>query len=126
MKVIKTTEAPAAIGPYVQGKVVQGILYSSGQLGMNPVTGELVSPLIEKQTGQVMENIKALLAAGDSSFEKIIKTTCFLSDMENFGIFNEVYSSYFEGEFPARSCVEVARLPKDALVEIEFIAETNS
>lgn len=126
MKVIKTTQAPAAIGPCVQGKVVQGILYSSGQLGMNPVTGELVSSLIEKQTGQVMENIKAILAAGDSSFEQIIKTTCFLSDMEDFGIFNEVYSSYFEGEFPARSCVEVARLAKDALVEIEFIAETNS
>lgn len=123
MKKIETAKAPSAIGPYVQGNIVNGLLFSSGQIPINPATGDVEETTIEKQTKQVMENIKAILDTIEGDFDSIVKTTCFLSDMENFGIFNEVYGSYFGDKLPARSCVEVARLPKDVLVEVEIIAE---
>lgn len=126
MKKIETVKAPSAIGPYVQGNIVNGLLFSSGQIPINPATGEVEETTIEKQTKQVMENMKAILETINGDFSSIVKTTCFLSDMENFGIFNEVYGSYFGETLPARSCVEVARLPKDVLVEVELIAEVKN
>ena len=123
MKKIETTKAPGAIGPYVQGNIVNGVLYASGQIPINPASGEVEAETIEKQTKQVMENIGGILTTINGDYTDIIKTTCYLSDMENFGIFNEVYGSYFDQTLPARSCVEVARLPKDVLVEVEIIAE---
>lgn len=123
MKKIETIKAPGAIGPYVQGNIVDGILYASGQIPINPASGEVEESTIEKQTKQVMENIAGILETIEADYNHIIKTTCYLSDMENFGIFNEVYGSYFIDSLPARSCVEVSRLPKDVLVEVEIIAE---
>lgn len=122
MKKIETKKAPAAIGPYVQGNIHNGLLYASGQIPIFPETGEIKGKTIEEQTEQVMENIKQLLIVGGSSFESVVKTTCFLSDMENFTRFNEIYARYFPGNLPARSCVAVAGLPKEVLVEVEVIA----
>lgn len=126
MKKVETNQAPAAIGPYVQGNIVNGLLFSSGQLPMDPKTGELVEPTIEAQTKQAMENIRGILASMDLDFNAVVKTTCFLSDIHHFAKFNEVYGTYFTENLPARSCFEVACLPKDALVEIEFIAEVKA
>ena len=119
--VISTEKAPAAIGPYSQGIKACSLIITSGQLPIDPATGAFPET-IEEQTRQSLENCKAVLAAGGASMENVIKTTVFLSDMNNFAAMNGVYATFFEGTCPARSAVEVARLPKDALVEIECIA----
>jgi 2-iminobutanoate/2-iminopropanoate deaminase len=120
-QIISTDKAPGAIGPYSQGVVVNNMLFTSGQIPLNPQTGAMAEG-IEEQTKQSLENVKAILAAHGLGMENIIKTTVFLSDMNNFAKMNEVYKQFFTGDFPARSAVEVARLPKDAMVEIEAIA----
>ena len=122
MKKIYTENAPAAIGPYSQAMEVNGLIFTSGQIPINPKTGEVVSGGIEAQTKRICENLKAVLAAAGTSLEKVIKTTCFLSDMNDFAAFNGVYAEYFT-EKPARSCVAVRTLPKNVLAEIEVIAE---
>ena len=124
MKQISTDKAPAAIGPYSQGFVSGNILFSAGQIPLNPVTGEIVGEDISAQTEQVMKNLGAILEAAGSSYGKTLKTTCFLSDMGDFAAFNEVYGKYFTGK-PARSCVAVKTLPKNVLVEVEVIAEVE-
>ena len=122
MKKISTDKAPAAIGPYSQGIVVNNLLFSSGQIALDPKTGEVVGTTIEEQTEQVMKNLGALLAEAGSSYEKTVKTVCFLADMGDFAAFNEIYGNYFT-EKPARSCVAVKTLPKNVLCEVEVIAE---
>ena len=122
MKKISTDKAPAAIGPYSQGIVVNNWLFSSGQIALDPKTGEVVGTTIEEQTEQVMKNLGALLAEAGSSYEKTVKTVCFLADMGDFAAFNEIYGNYFT-EKPARSCVAVKTLPKNVLCEVEVIAE---
>ncbi len=121
MKAISTPFAPQAIGPYVQGNQHGNLVYTSGQI---PLTkdGVLAGDDIKTQTNQVMKNIEAILIEAGTDMNRIIKTTCFLSDMNNFAQFNEIYASYFDRNLPARSCVEVARLPRDVLVEVEVIA----
>ena len=121
MKETKTNNAPAAIGPYSQAIEYNGIVYTSGVIGVNPATGE-VGETIEEQTTQVFENLKGLLADAGSSLDQAIKTTVFIKNMDDFGKINEIYMKHFKEPFPARSCVEVARLPKDVLLEIECIA----
>ena len=121
MKKIVTTEAPAAIGPYSQGMVFGDMVFSSGQIPVIPATGEVAGATIAEQAEQSCKNVGAVLAAGGASFETVIKTTCFLADMEDFAAFNEVYARYFTSK-PARSCVAVRELPKGALCEIEAIA----
>ena len=121
MKKIYTESAPAAIGPYSQAISHGGLLFTSGQIPIDPATGTVHAEGITEQTEQVMKNLAAVLSVGGSSFEKAIKTTCFLSDMANFAAFNEVYAKYFT-EKPARSCVAVKELPKGVLVEVEVIA----
>ncbi len=120
-KPITTEKAPAAIGPYSQAVRVGNLVFTSGQLPINPETGEMPES-IEEQTKQSLENVKAILEAEGLGMENIVKTTVFLSDMNNFVKMNDIYKTYFQGDFPARSAVQVARLPKDALVEIEAIA----
>lgn len=120
-KIINTDKAPAAIGPYSQGTIINNMIYTSGQLPIDVKTGEMPST-IEEQTRQSLENAKAIIEAAGSSMGKVIKTTVFLSDMNNFAAMNGVYKEFFTGDYPSRSAVEVARLPKDALVEIEVIA----
>lgn len=122
MKKIETTNAPAAIGPYSQGYIVNGLLFTSGQIPLNPATGEIVGTTIEEQTHQVMKNLGALLEAADLTYENVVKTTCFLADMGDFAAFNAVYAEYMTGK-PARSCVAVKTLPKNVLCEVELIAE---
>lgn len=122
MKTIQTTNAPAAIGPYAQGKVVNGLLFASGQVPLDPKSGEVVGEDITAQTKQVLQNIHGILEAAGVGFNAVVKTTCFLKDMNDFSAFNEVYATAFQESYPARSAVEVARLPKDVLVEIEVIA----
>jgi 2-iminobutanoate/2-iminopropanoate deaminase len=121
MNIINTTNAPAAIGPYSQGIVVNNLFYSSGQIPLT-AEGALVEGTIEEQTHQVFANLKAVLEEAGASFETVVKATVFLSDMNEFAPFNDVYGEYFSAHKPARSCVEVARLPKDVKVEIEVIA----
>lgn len=121
MKTISTTNAPAAIGPYAQGIVVNGIFYSSGQIPLT-AAGEMVEGDIVAQTNQVFENLKAVLEAAGSSLDKVVKTTVFMGDMNDFAAMNETYAKHFGDHKPARSAVEVARLPKDVKVEIEVIA----
>ncbi|MPQ27239.1 2-iminobutanoate/2-iminopropanoate deaminase [Bacillus paralicheniformis] len=120
-KVVQTKEAPAAIGPYSQGIVVNNMFYSSGQIPLTP-SGEMVAGDITEQTHQVFRNLKAVLKEANASLETVVKATVFLADMNQFAEVNEVYGQYFDTHKPARSCVEVARLPKDALVEIEVVA----
>lgn len=122
MKVVSTDKAPAAIGPYSQAMIVNGLVYTSGQIPINPATGEVEASGIEAQTEQVMKNLGAVLEAAGSSYEKAVKTTCFLADMNDFAAFNGVYGKYFTGK-PARSCVAVKTLPKNVLCEVEVIAE---
>ena len=124
MKVISTEKAPAAIGPYSQAMVVKGVVFTSGQIPLNPKTGEIQGTTIEEQAEQVMKNLGAVLEAAGSSYEKTIKTTCFLADMGDFATFNEVYGKYFTGK-PSRSCVAVKTLPKNVLCEVEVIAEAE-
>ncbi|MDI9510159.1 MAG: RidA family protein [Clostridiales bacterium] len=121
MKIISTSNAPAAIGPYSQAILVNGMLYTSGQIPLDPFNGQVVEGGIKEQTLQVMKNLKAILDEAGTSFENVIKTTCFLYDMGDFVAFNEVYGEYFTKK-PARSCVAVKNLPKDVLVEVEVIA----
>lgn len=122
MKVIATDKAPAAIGPYSQAITVNGFIYTSGQIPLSPETGALVTGGIREQTEQVIRNLSAVLAAAGSDLSHVIKTTVFLKDIRDFTVFNEIYARYFT-EKPARSCVEVSALPKDALVEIEAVAQ---
>lgn len=122
MKTIATKNAPAAIGPYVQGNVVGNLLFASGQIPLDPATGEMVGETIEEQATQVMKNVAALLEAAGTDFDHVVKTTCFLDDMDDFAAFNEVYARSFSGHLPARSAVAVEKLPKGALVEVEVIA----
>jgi len=121
-KIIHTKEAPAAIGPYSQAVQQGNMLFTSGQIPLDPVSGEIVEGDITVQTTRVLDNLIAVLKAGGASVDKVVKTTCFLNDMADFAAFNAVYSKYFTGEAPARSCVAVERLPKDVLVEVEAIA----
>lgn len=120
MKTISTQNAPAAIGPYSQAIAVNGMLFASGQIPLDPKTGTLVDGGIEAQTERVMQNIQAVLEAAGTDFSHVVETTCFLRDMNDFAAFNEVYGAYFTGK-PARSCVQ-AVLPKNAAVEVEVVA----
>lgn len=122
LKAVQTNQAPAAIGPYSQAVIVNNMVYSSGQLPMIAESGELLTGTIEEQTHQVMKNLTAVLEAAGSSLEQVVKTTLFIANMDEFTRINEVYGSYFPVHKPARSTVEVARLPKDAAIEIEAIA----
>jgi 2-iminobutanoate/2-iminopropanoate deaminase len=122
MKKIETTNAPAAIGPYSQGYIVNGLLFTSGQIALDPATGTVVGTTIEEQTHQVMKNLGALLEAAGLTYTNVVKTTCFLADMGDFAAFNEIYAQYMTSK-PARSCVAVKTLPKNVLCEVEVIAE---
>ena len=122
MKKIATEKAPAAIGPYSQAVVVGNLVYTSGQIAIDPAVGNIVAQDVKGQTEQVMKNLGAVLEAAGSCYEKAIKTTCFLADIADFAAFNEIYGAYFTGK-PARSCVAAKALPKGALVEVEVIAE---
>lgn len=121
-KVIATRKAPGAIGPYSQAIMAGNLIYTSGQLPMDAETGEMVANDIVLQTRKSLQNVKAILEEAGSSMDKIVKTTVYLSDMVNFGKMNEVYKEFFSSDYPARSAFQVARLPKDALVEIEVVA----
>ncbi len=121
-KVIATDKAPAAIGPYSQAIEVNGMIYTSGVVPLDPKTGLVVDGGIETQTKRVFDSMKELLLAAGSDMDHVVKTTVFIQDMNDFAALNEVYASYFTGEYPARSCVEVARLPKDVLLEMEVVA----
>ena len=119
---IATPDAPAAIGPYVQATALCNLIFTSGQIPLNPATMNIVEGGIAEQTEQVMKNLLAVLKAAGSCPGNVLKTTCFLQDMKDFAAFNEIYARYFPNPSPARSCVQVARLPKDVLVEVEAIA----
>ena len=121
---IHTEKAPAAVGPYSQAIISNGMVFTSGQIAINPITNTVEATTIEGQTEQDMQNLKAVLETAGSSFERAVKTTCFLADMNDFAAFNEIYGKYFTG-LPARSCVAVKTLPKNVLVEVEVIAETS-
>lgn len=122
MQTIHTEKAPAAVGPYAQAVVAGGMVYTSGQIAIDPAVGAITAETIEGQTEQVMQNLKAVLEAAGSSPEKAVKTTCFLADIADFAAFNAIYGKYFTN-LPARSCVAVKDLPKNARVEVEVIAE---
>ena len=126
--VVKTDKAPAAIGPYSQGIVVEPnrLVFTAGQVAMDPETGDMIGSDIEAQTKQALENLKGVLEAAGSGLDSVVKTTVFLNDMNDFSRMNGVYETYFTKNPPARSAVEVARLPKDALVEIECVALVTS
>ena len=124
MKKISTDKAPQAIGPYSQAIISGGLMFCSGQIPINPETGDIPEG-VEAQAHQVFKNIKNLLEAGGSSIDKVVKTSVFIKDMNDFAKINEIYAQYFTEDFPARSCVEVARLPKDVCLETEVIAEIN-
>lgn len=124
MKIISTDQAPRAIGPYSQGVVIDGWLFSSGQIPLG-TDGEIVGTDVETQAEQVFRNLKVILAAAGSSFDKVVKTTVFLKDLADFAKLNAIYGAHFGDHSPARSCVEVARLPRDVLVEIEVIAQSE-
>jgi len=121
--IISTDKAPQAVGPYSQAVQVGDLLFCSGQIALDPVTQEIISGGVQEQTHRVLDNLKEVLEAAGSSLEKVVKASVFVKDMNDFGLVNEVYSSYFSDSPPARECVEVARLPKDVLVEISVIAE---
>ncbi len=122
MKIVHTNNAPEAIGPYSQAMIAGGLVFTSGQIAIDPATGAVEATTIEEQTEQVCKNITAVLEAAGSSIDKVVKTTCFLQSMEDFAAFNAVYGKYFTGK-PARSCVAVKTLPKNVLVEVDTIAE---
>jgi len=123
LEVVKTEKAPAAIGPYSQAIIVGDLVFTSGQIPINPLNGEIVSGNIKVQARQVLENLKNVLEASASSLANVVKVTIFIKNMNDFSIVNEIYSRYFSEPFPARSCVEVARLPKDVLIEVEAVAK---
>ena len=120
--IISTPKAPAAIGPYSQAVLVNGMLFTSGVIPIDPETNTLVQGDVEAQARQAIGNLKNLIEASGSLMEKVVKTTVFIKDMNDFGKINDIYKEFFTSDFPARSCVEVARLPKDVLIEIEAIA----
>lgn len=122
LKKVSTDKAPAAIGPYSQGIITGNLLFASGQIAINPANGAIEAEGIVAQTEQVMKNIGAILEAAGTDYSKVVKTTCFLADMNDFATFNEIYAKYFT-EKPARSCVAVKTLPKNVLCEVEVIAE---
>ena len=122
MKIIHTNAAPAAVGPYSQAVVSGGMVYTAGQVALDPETGAMVGKDVVEQAHQVMKNLTAVLGAAGSGLDKAVKTTCFLADMDDFAAFNAVYAEYFPNK-PARSCVAVKTLPKGALCEVEVIAE---
>lgn len=121
---IHTDRAPAAVGPYSQAVVSNGMVYTSGQIAINPATNTIEAQDIKGQTEQIMKNLGEVLRTAGSSFEKAVKTTCYLADMDDFAVFNEVYGKYFTS-LPARSCVAVKTLPKNVLAEVEVIAESS-
>lgn len=122
-RIINSLEAPAAIGPYSQGVISQGgILFTAGQIGLSPATGEIVEGGIKAETVQALENLRSILKAGNSSLDQVLKVTIFLKDMSAFNAVNKIYADYFASNYPARSAVQVAALPKDALIKIECIA----
>ena len=121
-KIVATEKAPAAIGPYAQANIYGNLVFTSGQIPLDPATGQVVEGGVEEQTRQVFANIKAVLEEAGSGLDKVLKTTCFLKDMGDFAVVNEIYGGYFDGEYPSRSAIEVARLPIDVLIEIETIA----
>ena len=122
-EIISTNKAPAAIGPYSQAVKVGNLLFTSGMIPIDPATNTLVEGGIEVQAERALENVKALLEASGTSLDKVVKTVVFIKNMDDFAKVNEIYAKYFTSDFPARSCVEVARLPKDVLIEMEAIAE---
>jgi 2-iminobutanoate/2-iminopropanoate deaminase len=124
-QIISTTNAPSAIGPYSQGVKIGNLLFTSGQIPLDPQTGELVNDNIEKAAERVMLNLKGILEEAGTSFDKVVKTTVLLKDINDFNKVNEVYGKYFASEQPARSCFQVGKLPKDALLEIEVIASVE-
>ena len=124
MKVINTNNAPEALGPYSHATEINGLLFTSGQIPLN-TDGQIVSDDVQEQTRQVLENLKVVLDAADLSIESVVKATIFIKDMNEFQKINEIYGEYFDAHQPARSCVEVARLPKDVKVEIELIAKVK-
>ena len=126
MKTISTPNAPAAVGPYAQGNIAGGFLFASGQIALVPETGEMAGSTIEEQSRQVMKNVAALLEAAGTDFDHVVKTTCFLDDINDFAAFNAIYAESFGEQLPARSCVAVDKLPKGALVEVEIIAEVQA
>ncbi|MDR7511085.1 MAG: RidA family protein [Armatimonadota bacterium] len=122
-KIVHTSHAPRAIGPYSQGVVAGGLVFCSGQIAIDPATGEMVGASdVREQARRVMENLKAVLEAAGSSLARVVKTTIYLTDLQDFGTVNEIYGSYFQGEPPARATVQVAGLPKGAMVEIDAVA----
>lgn len=121
-QIVKTENAPGAIGPYSQAVKTDSMVFVSGQLPFDPATGNLVTDDIQAETRQALNNLKAILEVAGSSLEKVVKTTVFIKNMDDFPLINEVYGKFFTENFPARACVEVARLPKDANVEVEAIA----
>ncbi|MTH55256.1 RidA family protein [Bacillus mangrovi] len=125
MKIVETADAPAAIGPYSQALLVNNLVFTSGQIPLKP-DGEMVQGGVREQTHQVFANLEAVLKEAGSSLDQVIKATVFIKDMNSFAEINEIYSEYFHTHKPARSCVEAARLPKDALIEIECIALVKS
>lgn len=124
LKVVNTDKAPAAIGPYSQAMIVNDLMFTSGQIPLDPATGEIDGATIEEQAERVMKNISALLEDQNAKFTDVVKTTCFLADMGDFAKFNEVYAKYFTGN-PARSCVAVKQLPKSVLCEVELIVSLS-
>lgn len=122
-RIISTDKAPAAIGPYSQAIEVNGLLFTSGVIPIVPATGELVTGGIEQQAEQALSNLAALIHESGARIENTVKTTVYIKNMDDFATINEIYAKYFTSDFPARSCVEVARLPKDVLIEIEAIVE---
>ncbi len=124
MKIVSTTNAPSAIGPYSQAMVVGNLVFTSGQIAIDPATNTIKAVSIEEQTHQVCKNLSAVLKEANSSLENVVKTVCFLADMNDFATFNSIYGQYFVGK-PARSCVAVKTLPKNVLVEIDCIAEVK-
>lgn len=120
--IIHTEKAPKAVGAYSQAIAAGGFLFTSGQIGLKPATGQIAEGGVREQAKQVFENLREVLSAAGTDFSNVVKTTVFLGDMNDFAAVNEIYATYFEGGFPARSCVEVARLPRDVDVEIEMVA----
>ena len=123
MKIVKTDRAPAAVGPYSQAVITGNLVFCAGQIPLDPASGNVVPGGIEEQTRRVCENIKGVLAGAGTSIEKVVKASVFLKDMNDFAGMNKIYSEYFKANFPARSTLQVARIPKDCLVEIEVVAE---
>lgn len=121
-EIVATTAAPAAIGPYSQAVKVNGLLFTAGQIPLDPATGKLVEGDIRAQTEQVMKNLQAVVEAGGASLSSVVKTTCFLANLDDFQVFNEIYGRYFTQQPPSRSTVQAARLPAGAQVEVECIA----